>query len=94
VAAEDKKWLAGEFGALATKVEFNALKTDVEGLKTHVAVLAADMSFVKGEVTRMSEGFGRVEVLANKMLTAAEKLGGRVDTLEQENKMGAATLQR
>lgn len=98
--AEDKNWLEEKFATkddlkgFATRADFQELKTGIEGVTAHVAVLAADMSFVKTEVTRMVERAEHIEILVDKMVTAADKLSGRFQSLEQENKMGAITLQR
>lgn len=96
----DKDWIKGTFatkddlGAFATKVDFQALKTDIEGITTNVAVLAADMSFVKTEVVRMRERAEHIEILADRMVTSADRLACRFQSIEQENKMGARTLRR
>ncbi|MBU6321771.1 MAG: hypothetical protein KGI78_02895 [Patescibacteria group bacterium] len=82
--------------AFATKKDLEAFasKKDFDVLKSDVATLAADMSHVRGRMDEMAGHAVHMETLASRMVESADKLGGRLDALEQENKIGAETLRR
>lgn len=64
----------------ATKDDLNAVRVDVAILRSDVAGIKADMADVK--------------TMVQKTLTTVTNFAGNIDTLQQENKMGAATLHR
>lgn len=49
---------------------------------------------LRTELREMKDGLARVEKLTQKTLTIMEGLAGKVDNLDQENRMGAITLRR
>ena len=45
-------------------------------------------------MTKLEESYSRMEAKVDKVLTKLDEFVGNVDTLQQENKMGARTLHR
>ena len=81
---EDKEFLTKSF---ATKDELGAVAADVTELKVESVLLQQTLQ-------RLEQGMERIEGKTDKVLAMAEGLAGRVDTLDQENKMGSITLHR
>lgn len=48
----------------------------------------------RSEMKDMKDSLARIEKLASKTLDIAEGFAGKIDDLEQENRMGAITLRR
>ncbi len=48
----------------------------------------------RNDMHEVKEGISRVEVTVNKVLAVVEGLAGKIDVLDQENKMGSITLSR
>lgn len=48
----------------------------------------------RSDMKEVKESIARVEKIAQKTLTIVENFSGNVDTLQQENKMGAIALHR
>lgn len=46
------------------------------------------------DITRIEESYSRMEAKVDKVLTKLDKFVGNIETLQQENKMGARTLNR
>ena len=103
--ADDKKYLeenfatkneiitlSSDFSSLADEVA--VLTTDVSILKTDVSILKTDVAILKNDVNELKDTTGRIEETMQKVLTIVTNFAGNVDTLQQENIMGAETLRR
>ncbi len=91
LTAGDKKWLQDTF---ATKKELSNLRDSVDLLRDRVTNSSLEKLDMKEEIRSLRAASVRTEEKIDKVLTILDKQSGRLDTLEQETKIGSVTFAR